>query len=339
MNENQGILKNGNTSVLDLSAILNQPHIQSIIQEPEFYFQKGQDALKKWMEQSVSEELKNTLISLSKDYAKIQEEATKREDIKQILDLFFEIIAYCDNRAKDKNIYNQYEDKRALADAGVRMNSWVEKLIQYKFLPSEVGAGSTQNAFNYLLEPEQNSTILSENHRKLISENLFKKTYNPDEFVVDLKLFFSDYNLEILNPKNYTHLLMWIVYSIQDKWKEEVVGLMASYGTGWQDNFMQKMTDYDSAIIWNSKRPSGTNETIKILKELIDEKREFPIYYNIRGKIVYKATIVDFVENQEELNKKNWNKELKILDYESNFENYKDDNKKATIVFLAKSLE
>lgn len=222
-------LKNNNTKgKLDLSAILNQPDIQSIINEPQFYFQKGQDALNKWMNLPISDELKNTLISLSKNYIKIQEEAEKREDLKIVLDLLFEVITYCDIHAKDKLIFNQYEDKRALADAFVRMNNWTEKLIQYRLMPEEVGAGSTKNAFDYLLDPINNSTVLSENHRKQISENLIGKPYNYTEFVADLETFFSEYQLKTLNPQNYSHLLMKIVYSFQNKWRKENTGTPAS---------------------------------------------------------------------------------------------------------------
>ena len=339
MSENQDILKNDTTGLMDLSNILSQSQIQSVIQEPEFYFQKGQDALKKWMNLNVPEELKNTLISLSKDYKKIQEEAAIHDDLKQILDLLFEVIAYCDNHAKDKNTYNQYEDKRALADAFVRMNNWTEKLIQYKFLPDEVGAGSTQNAFDYLLDPQNNSSILSENHRKYISENLIKKAYGTTSFIEDLKSFFAHYHLRIVNPQNYTHLLMWVVYSLQDQWLDDVIGLMASDGTGWQDSYIQEMENYDASIIWNSKRPSGTGKTEKFLKNIIDEGGSFNLYYCSGGVITHKASIKDFALNQQELDKKQWNKIQQIYEYQYDFNNYIDGKKSAKIVFLADSLE
>lgn len=325
--------------LLDLNSILSRPVIQSVIQYPDFYFQKGQDALKKWINLEIKEELKNTLISLSKDYKKIQEEAAKRDDLKQILDLLFEITTYCDNHAKEKSTYNRYDDKRALADAGVRMNSWIEKLIQFKFTPMDVGTGSTQNAFDYLLDPLNNSTILSENHRKNISENFIKKAYDKIRFVEDLKSFFALYNLNVINPSNYTHLLMWIVYSLQDLWKDQVIGLMASDGTGWQDNYIQEMEGYDAAIIWNSKRPSGTGKTLKFLKDIIDDGGSFNLYYCSGGIVTHKATIIDFVENQKELDRKNWSQKLKIYAYQTDFVNYNDGKKKSSIVFLANSLE
>jgi 5-methylcytosine-specific restriction protein B len=327
------------TGRLDLSSILKKPDILSIILEPDFYFQKAQDALKKWIDLDVSDELKEKLIKLSKDYSTFQEEAIKHLEIKQVLELFFEIIAYCDSNAKDKHIYNQYKDKRVLALAFVRMNNWIEKLIQFKFLPDEVGAGSPQNAFNYLLDPENNVTILSENHRKLISENLISKPFNSKEFTSDLISFFQDYKIVVANPKNYTEVLSNIIYKIENKWKEEVVALMASDGTGWQDEFILDINGHDAGIIWNSKRPSGTNETIKFLRNIIDEGKEFPLYYNLKGNVIYKAAIIDFAENEDEYNEKDWSKDYNILGYEIDFNRYKDDNKSASIVFLVKSME
>ncbi len=221
MNENQEILRDANTELWDLSNILNQSYIQSVMLEPEFYFQKGQDALNEWIDLIVSDELKNTLINLSKDYIELQKEASKREDLNKVLTLLFKIVSYCDTHAKDKNLYNLYADKRTLAFAFVRMNNWIEKLIQFKFIPDEVGVGSPQNAFNYLLDPSNNSTMLSENHRQQLAKNFLKKPYYPNEFVSDFKSYFKDYNLATKNPQNYTHLLMLIAYSLQDKWKEK----------------------------------------------------------------------------------------------------------------------
>jgi 5-methylcytosine-specific restriction protein B len=326
--------------MLDLSDILNQPEIQAIINEPEFYFQKGQDAFLKWNGYALSDIFKEKLEGLADDYEKFQEEANTNPELKKVLDLFFEIISYCDSNAKDKNFYNQYEDKRTLAFAYVRMNIWVKRLIQWKKMLFGIPNGSPLNAFEYLISPEKNATILSENHRQLLSENLFKTQYIKKDFVENLISFFKDYNLQIENPQNYTHLLSRIVYFIEDKWKEEVIGLMASDGTGWQDDFIQKMKEYDAAIIWNSKRPSGTDETLNFLRNRIKDSESFNLYYNIGGKVYYKATVIDFAENQEELDGKKWNtKYEKLYDYQSNFVDYTDNIKSANIVFLVKTLE
>ena len=205
---------------LDISVLLTQPGFQSIINEKDFYFQKGQDVFKKWLEMPVDKELENQLIELSKDYAKFQTEAYKRDDLKQVLELLFEIIAYCDTKARDKNKLNKYADKRTIAFAFVRMNNWIKQLILFKFKPDQVGDGSPKNAFDYLLDPANNATVLSENHRQEISVNLLGKEYHPKEFVHNLKEYFAEYGIATQNPANYTHLLTWIVYEFEKEWHD-----------------------------------------------------------------------------------------------------------------------
>ncbi|NOS54647.1 MAG: hypothetical protein HOP37_00140, partial [Cyclobacteriaceae bacterium] len=190
-----------------IADILKNPKKQQIIAESDFHFQKGQDALKKWLDMKISDGLKTQLLELSKDYDQIQEEAKTNQEIKTVLEHLFEIISYCDSKAKDKLIYNQYEDKRCLAMAFVRMNNWVEHLILFKLNPTQLKVGSTKNAFNYLLDPGNNATILSENHRELIIKNLSKKEFDSVNFVNDLKSLFREFNISVKNPLNYTDLL------------------------------------------------------------------------------------------------------------------------------------
>jgi len=310
-----------------------------LVNEEEFYFQKGQDALQSWLTLQLTPSQQERLAAIANDYDAIQR--TRGDaDLKAILDLLYEVIAYCDQKAKDKILLNKYSDKRTLAAAAVRMNSWFERLIALKLKPEESGYGSTRNAFDYLLNPMTGTTILSENHRKQIANNLFKKEYKPERFVTDLTEYFAPYNIKIANPKNYTQLLSAIIYEIRDQWIDEAVGLMTADGTGWQQEFIEEMEGYKYGIVWNSKRPSGTTKTLKFLRDLIDEGETFYIYYASGGMARYRATIVDFVENQNELDDKNWiNKTPDILYYRSQFNEYCDDNKTATIVFLTSGIE
>ena len=204
-----------------ISKAAKEKDIVAIIEEEGFYFQKGQDALKKWIDYPVRDELKKELIKLSKDYRKIQEEASGNQEISDILDIIFEIITYCDTNAKEKNTRNKYDDKRAIAKAYVRMDVWVEKLVSFKFEPDIVSEGSPKNAINYLIDPENNATVLSENHRKLISENLFqKRMYEPENFVANLKLFFEQFGYFAKNSENNTHLYSSFIYFLKDFWSE-----------------------------------------------------------------------------------------------------------------------
>lgn len=322
-----------------IEGIIKSERAKKVIESTEFYFQKGQNALKKWLDYEVEENFKTELVGLANNYDELQKRSEDNTNLKKILELLFEIVSYCDIQAKDKIFYNKYDDNRVLAKASVRMNNWIEKLILYKFDTEKVSRGSVLNAINYLLSPRTNSTILSESHRQQISNNLLGKEYDSMSFVKDLEEYFTGYEVNMINNENYTHLLSIIIYSIKKDWFDEVVGLMASDGTGWQDGHIKEMKGNNAVIIWNSKRPSGKNETLKYLRNIVDEGNTFNLYYSSRGKVNYKATVIDFVENQEQLDNKNWNEDQNILFYEDNFTYYNDGKKNAKIVFLVKTLE
>ncbi|CAA9203757.1 hypothetical protein FLA105534_04939 [Flavobacterium bizetiae] len=311
-----------------------------IINTQDFFFQKGQDALQKWLNLSINNEDKSDLEKLAADYDGLQKLATKRQTINEILNLLFEIVSYCDSKAKSKDYFNQYDDNRTLAVAYVRMNHWIEKLIIFKFNTDAVPVGSIRNAINYLLNPTNNATILSENHRAMISQTLFKKEYNPHNFIKNLEEYFSSYQITVSNSKNYTYLLSCIIYFIRKEWLDDIIGLMASDNTPWKDNAINNMQGSDCTILWNSKRPTGTNNTLKMLRSKINDGGYFKLFYSVHGNVQYVAEIIDFVENDIQLKEKNWPSIFKKIDgYENDFIKYNDDNKSAKIVFLTRKFE
>ena len=185
----------------------------------EFYFQKGQEAINNWLSMVVPEEQKTILLELSGNYERfIQIGTTYHPELILIKDLLYTIISYCDEKARNKNRFNEYENKRTLARAGVRMGPWIKGIIEYKFNKANV-TGSTKNAFDFLIDPVNNSTILSENHRSFIIQHYLSKPYQQELFVSDLKQIFKTYNLSCSNESNYTHLLSSIVYNYDSEWK------------------------------------------------------------------------------------------------------------------------
>ncbi|WP_240723646.1 AAA family ATPase [Flavobacterium sp. J27] len=317
---------------------LNTEYAQNIINEQEFFFQKGQDALIHWLDYPVSALLEKELLAMAGDYEAIQKKATTDSQFNQILKLLFEITSYCDTKAKGKNLYNQYDDKRTLAMAYVRMNHWIEKLILFKFNRTLVPIGSLLNAFNYLLDPGNNATILSENHREMISKKVLDKDYNPSNFIEELKDYFSEFGLTTINQNNYTYLLSCIIYFIKKDWLNDIIGLMAADNTDWKDDLINDMEEDDYAILWNSKTPTGTNETIKMLRNKINNGEFFKLFYAVHGHVQYAAEIIDFVVNESEYKDKNWVSNFnKIAWIKNNYKEYADNNKSASIVFLARN--
>jgi hypothetical protein len=204
----------------NLSELINNNQgLTSLQNSNEFYFQKGQEAINNWLSMVVPEEQKTILLELSGNYERfIQIGTTYHPELILIKDLLYTIISYCDEKARNKNRFNEYENKRTLARAGVRMGPWIKGIIEYKFNKANV-TGSTKNAFDFLIDPVNNSTILSENHRSFIIQHYLSKPYQQELFVSDLKEIFKTYNLSCANESNYTHLLSSIVYNYDAEWK------------------------------------------------------------------------------------------------------------------------
>ncbi|AMQ57083.1 McrB family protein [Algoriphagus sanaruensis] len=321
----------------EIDQVIQEEFFQGIIQEKDFYFSKGREALQRWLDLQVSDQLKEDLIRLSADYTQFQEIAEVDPEIGKIMEMLLEITSYLDSHAKDKIKYNQYPDKRTVARASVRMGNWIDGLVKLKFKNAEITGPSISNAFNYILLPEENSPLLSESMREAVTKNLFKHPYRPEDFISDLKEYFDKFNLSVENPENYTFLVSNFLYKFYHEWGEQVIGLMASDGTGWHEGELTLDTKYSGLITWNSKKPSGGAETLKFLRGIINNGETFPLYVSSKNQVRYRIDVKDFVTSQKELDNAGWEKE-NIKYYKKNFSDFKDDNKSAYIVFLAESI-
>jgi 5-methylcytosine-specific restriction protein B len=322
----------------EIDDFLSNEYAIKLKNSQEFYFQKGKDKLQEWLSMTLDDNLKNSIINLSSDYKSFQDKAIEDSSVANILNLLFKIVSYCDVKARDKNTLNEYDDKRALARANVRMNDWIKQLVLYKFDPDSLTDGSVRNAIEYLLEPKNNTTILSINHRRMIARKLFNKEYEKQSFADELKQHFQKYRLKSLNDDNYTEILSFLIYEIKETWFDEIIGLMASDATDWQDEFIINLRNFDSGIFWNSKTPTGTIQTLEPLRDILDEGRSFSLFYSIRGQVIYKANIIDFAQTNDELN--NWiGSGSRIYGLKNKIEDYVDGNKFARILFLTDKME
>lgn len=317
-----------------ISEYLKAERNQAIINSDEFYFQKAQDELQKFLDLEVREEEKQVLIAKKKNYEELKKLFQDYEEFSEFGKTIFSLVSYCDLKAYKKNELNQYDDKRVLASAFVRMNNWMEQLITYKF-EGQLSEGSVKNAIEYLLHPEDHFTMLSENHRSLISENLFKKSYNKSTFKQDFIDFFSGLSIQVKNPINYTHLLSCLSYDISPEWKESIIGLMSPDGTGWQEGAINDLNGADYIILWNHRKPNGTTKTFKLLKDCIDENGSFKIFYTSKNNAIYIAEVIDFATSAQEYNKADWENNYENITWKlDSFDEYKDGDKSASWVYL-----
>lgn len=321
-----------------INAFLQSEEALSIINSDDFYFQKAQETFNEFLNYDISEEQKNFLIKNIKEYDDLKQTLEDSDEIINFGRLLFGVISYCDSKAYKKNVLNQYPDKRVLALAFVRMNNWVEQLLIYKFSLG-IPDGSIKNAINYLLRPEENFTMLSENHRAQISENLLRKIYDRTSFKEDILLFFSDSIPELKNRKNHTHLLSRICYQIESEWKLNVIGLISPDKTGWQEDAIKIGKDGGYIALWNHKKPNGVNDTLKQLRQRIEDNGYFRIFYTSNYKVCYVAEIVDFITAQTELESVKWKNDFGNIGwYNEKFNEYTDGKKSASWVYLAKRI-
>lgn len=314
--------------------LLETEEIQKIINSEEFYFLKARKALDEFLKYENSELIDEIYYW---EYQKLRE--SSREDVKELLQLIDSLVAYCDLRAYNKITLNEYEDKRVLAQANIRQNAWIRQLLLYKKDKTKC-TRPIRNTINYILKPEANINILSEDHRSMISQLLFKKEYNSDNFVTDVCNYFQELNISFTNPINKTHLYSRLIYKLKDIWCNIIKGLVARDTTDWRDELGEEFRDGAKySISWWHELPSNKTEILRGLRKTIEKEGHFDFYYVQNNQAVYKAKVEDFVEASEYSQKVNeWKKKSPIW-FDESLEVYNDKNKKAKILFLFSSFE
>jgi hypothetical protein len=107
------------------------------------------------------------------------------------------------------------------------MGPWITNLLRFKASGNDwsILAPGIRNELEYAQNPEQGITIVSEDHKALIAENILHKPYNRNSFIAELKTYFSQYDIQPENPQNLTCLYGRLLYADQVKpvWKKNVV--------------------------------------------------------------------------------------------------------------------
>lgn len=201
---------------------LGEGFIQEEINRREFRYENAKEAF----------ENLTSFENANPDFYKIQKEKFKgvgliehlnslnpeSEEFK-LFTLIAELYSYCDLRAPKKELFNKYDDKRTLADSGVRQYAWVINLLNYKIDSNRIDNLSinVKHALDYLLDPKNGSTMLSIKHRALFCQIFLNgKAYVESSFISDYLNFFEPYGLRqvVVNPLNYTLILDLILYGV-----------------------------------------------------------------------------------------------------------------------------
>lgn len=328
-----------------IEEFISDNYFQDIINSEEFYFSKLLELFHEYKIFDIGDfknDLEQFVVNIPLEF-KFQEllDKTNNKRFNEFLTLIGKLISIFDEKGYNSKEWNTYADKRCVSRAQFTQKNWTYCLFKYKlnnfnFLDIDQNKYRTfRYAIEFIENPEIKVNITSQNHRGQICK--FFNLSNES----DLILLFNEFTSLVKNKANKGVLIAGILYTKEIKvlWLDSVIGLMASDNTGWQEDQIQRMKGFTAAMLWNSKRPSGTDKTLKFLKNIVEEGNTFNLFYSSGGFVNYKATIIDFAENQEDLDSKDWINNYKILDYSSNFSDYADDNKVANIVFLAKTLE
>ena len=340
-------LRGATTLLPEIVDTIQTAGIQHLIAKEEFEHQLAKDKL---------DELLRFQTAPGKEdlYQRLMEQASKKEvpfltflasfradsDEYRLLRIIGELIAYCDAKAAGKHEFNQYPDKRTIAHSFVRQPVWVLNLLRYKERGNDLNAISSpsiQNAISYLQDPLTGLTMLSDDHREMVARYLYRTPYDRLSFLQDTFRFFGPYGIRSSNPLNLTKIISDILYSkeVKAQWFEKVEGLVVADNTGWLEGAVETMKTHKKIVLWWNRLPSGGAEVQRRLRDQLDERSFFYIYYTRNGAAYCRSRIIDFALEKDYPEKK-WNAGMDVESHEDDFDQYiDDDGKKARIVFLA----
>lgn len=322
----------------ELKDIFQQYYNHSIADLNDFYYAKAQSALESWRSLVIEEQLLDKLLKL--DYEAFNNLAQNDTTVKTIKESIFTLVSYCDKNACDKNLYNQYDDKRAIAKAGIRQNAWIRQWLKYKKDPLTI-TDSISNVINYIDHPESNFPIVSEEHKDQLSRNLLKIPYNKDTFAVSLLSFFDQFNFRCVNAQNKPALFSKMFYSIQDRWKDkiDIKGLVARDTGDWKNDFEEDIaaSPQGYGVMWRHNLPTDNATVLKALRRIIDNGETFDFYIVETNLTTYKAVVGDFVLKKDYPDvMEDWKKKEPAW-FHKKFSDYKSNNQHAEIAFLVQS--
>ena len=188
----------------------------------EFAFEKLVHLWDEWKQKTINPDMLNKLIDL--EYQDFLNLANEDASVKEIKDLIFRIVAYCDLKANNKAVLNEYDDKRTIAKCGIRQNAWVAQLLKFKKDVNLV-KDSLINVIQYIENPENHYPIVSEEHKKSIYNYFIGDgNYSKDTFGDSLNKFFDGKtNFQFAEPSNKTNLYTEIIYAMKNEWMENNV--------------------------------------------------------------------------------------------------------------------
>lgn len=235
-NTNENILKERIYNILDSSEYINVLKC-----DKNFYFEKAEKVWDGFINFEISNEELDEILETINNPLKIDNEKTthailemnKESECKyKFLTIMCRIVAYVDSRAYDKNTFNEYEDKRAMALTFIWQDRWFKSLIQYKKSKNiNDMVGLVKNIITFIQEPETKlSSFKSDKLRDFVK--LFEAEIDTEDYDIlceKVYEYFKQYNISVLNEKNRGLIYGHIIYlpEIRVLWdeKDENIGV------------------------------------------------------------------------------------------------------------------
>lgn len=280
------------------SQFVNADWVQKIINSEEFYFQMAKDAFRDFDNYRTEDkdEYKRLHALDYKEIVDIRENKREGYDIIEKIDI---LVAYCDNKAFNKQDLNQYSDKRVLARAGIRQNAWIKQLLTYKISPDQIRE-SIFNVITYLKNPQEDINMISPNHRSMVATMMMETKFNSSSFVKNVKEYFVDRNLILKNENNRTLLYNFFFYENQNEWCKIVEGLIGKdTRLDWKKEIIEMFQNGMKTVVvtWDNRPGSYTELAPQLLKELKD-RGFFYFYYIANNEATHKCRVIDFIEKE-----------------------------------------
>lgn len=193
--------------------------LEKVLFAEEFYFEKIRPLLGKFLNYDINNEKVNEIIHFIGKNTSLNKVLEKFDNEGDFIKLLAQIISISDIRASNKSKYTPYKDERTIG-SGLNQPQWMKGFLNYK-LNQNVKEGVIKNLVDYANNPLENISMLSNEHRNKISQQLFKKNYEKGVFIDDLEEYFNKneiyFNAD--NSNNKTTFMANILYgSLKGKW-------------------------------------------------------------------------------------------------------------------------
>lgn len=206
--------------IINKSIEENYEYIRPYIEMGDYAFKKLTDKWKEFIKFNISnnslDELKSDIESLDRfSSGDILNKYKNEEDKYNFLTLLYEVVAYVDKNAYNKNVYNQYEDKRTLALTFVRQNEWVKSLINYKkYNDLSKVPEVARNVIMYILSPIDKLSAFKNfkliQFIRLLNPNIKVENYY-EKLCETINEELSKYDIKVNNEENrgivYGHIM------------------------------------------------------------------------------------------------------------------------------------